>query len=94
MVLFHLPHPLLLYILRLSPPSNQNPRTTQTRDMAMKRNGKAPVSSDSDEKVVFFNDVSLGPHESQLRFRLIHFWEARNQVKKTVIGLEMLIIDE
>ncbi|XP_048601641.1 uncharacterized protein LOC106453461 [Brassica napus] len=62
--------------------------------MAMKRNGKAPVSSDSDEKVVFFNDVSLGPHESQLRFRLIHFWEARNPVKKTVIGLEMLLIDE
>ncbi|WZZ27637.1 hypothetical protein YC2023_011038 [Brassica napus] len=60
----------------------------------MKRNGKAPVSSDSDEKVVFFNDVSLGPHESQLRFRLIHFWEARNPVKKTVIGLEMLLIDE
>ncbi|KAG2264338.1 hypothetical protein Bca52824_071417 [Brassica carinata] len=28
--------------------------------MAMKRNGKSPVSSDSDEKVVFFKDVSLG----------------------------------
>ncbi|KAH0925260.1 hypothetical protein HID58_017516 [Brassica napus] len=55
---------------------------------------EGPVSSDSDEKVVFFNDVSLGPHESQLRFRLIHFWEARNPVKKTVIGLEMLLIDE
>ncbi|KAF2533557.1 hypothetical protein F2Q70_00033024 [Brassica cretica] len=62
--------------------------------MAMKRNGKSPVSSDSDEKVVFFNDVSLGPHESQLRFRLIHFWEARIPVKKTLIGLEMLLIDE
>uniref|UniRef100_A0A0D3DFW7 Replication factor A C-terminal domain-containing protein n=1 Tax=Brassica oleracea var. oleracea TaxID=109376 RepID=A0A0D3DFW7_BRAOL len=44
--------------------------------MAMKRNGKSPVSSDSDEKVVFFND------------------EARNPVKKTLIGLEMLLIDE
>ncbi|KAF3530128.1 hypothetical protein DY000_02036643 [Brassica cretica] len=54
--------------------------------MAMKRNGKSPVSSDSDEKVMFFKDVSLGPHESQLRFRLIHFWEAR--VKKTPIGLD------
>ncbi|KAL0750388.1 hypothetical protein Bca101_032391 [Brassica carinata] len=62
--------------------------------MAMKRNGKSPVSSDSDEKVVFFNDVSLGPHASQLRFRLIHFWEARNPVKKTLIGMEMLLIDE
>ncbi|CAN6870085.1 unnamed protein product [Brassica oleracea] len=62
--------------------------------MAMKRNGKSPVSSDSDEKVVFFNDVSLGPHASQLRFRLIHFWEARNPVKKTLIRMEMLLIDE
>uniref|UniRef100_A0A0D3AW56 Replication factor A C-terminal domain-containing protein n=1 Tax=Brassica oleracea var. oleracea TaxID=109376 RepID=A0A0D3AW56_BRAOL len=46
--------------------------------MAMKRNGKSHVSSDSDENVMFFKDVSLGPHETQLRFRLIHFWEARN----------------
>ncbi|KAG5393437.1 hypothetical protein IGI04_023400 [Brassica rapa subsp. trilocularis] len=62
--------------------------------MAMKRNGKSHVSSDSDEKVMFFKDVSLGPHETQLRFRLIHFWEARNPVKKTLIGLEILLIDE
>uniref|UniRef100_M4DQ77 Replication factor A C-terminal domain-containing protein n=1 Tax=Brassica campestris TaxID=3711 RepID=M4DQ77_BRACM len=62
--------------------------------MAMKRNGKSPVSSDTDEKFMFFKDVSLGPHETQLRFRLIHFWEARNPVKKTIIGLEMLLIDE
>uniref|UniRef100_A0A0D3D5T1 Replication protein A 70 kDa DNA-binding subunit B/D first OB fold domain-containing protein n=1 Tax=Brassica oleracea var. oleracea TaxID=109376 RepID=A0A0D3D5T1_BRAOL len=62
--------------------------------MAMKRNGKSPVSSDTDEKFMFFKDVSLGPHETQLRFRLIHFWEARNPMKKTIIGLEMLLIDE
>ncbi|CAN6990102.1 unnamed protein product [Brassica rapa subsp. trilocularis] len=62
--------------------------------MAMKRNGKSPTSSDSDEEVMFFKDVSLGPHETQLRFRLIHFWEAPNPVKKTLIGLEMLLIDE
>ncbi|CAF2165048.1 unnamed protein product [Brassica napus] len=62
--------------------------------MAMKRNGKSPVSSDTDEKFMFFKDVSLGPHENQLRFRLIHFWEARNPVKKKLIGLEMLLIDE
>ncbi|CDY09930.1 BnaC08g45210D [Brassica napus] len=62
--------------------------------MAMKRNGKSTVSSDSDEKVMFFKDVSLGPHATQLRFRLIHFWEARNPIKKTLIGLEMLLIDE
>ncbi|KAL0760136.1 hypothetical protein Bca101_076286 [Brassica carinata] len=62
--------------------------------MAMKRNGKSPVSSDSDEKVMLFKDVSLGPHVAQLRFRLIHFWEAWNPIKKTLIGLEMLLIDE
>uniref|UniRef100_A0A0D3DA92 DUF223 domain-containing protein n=1 Tax=Brassica oleracea var. oleracea TaxID=109376 RepID=A0A0D3DA92_BRAOL len=62
--------------------------------MAMKRNGTSHVSSDSDEKFMSFKDISLGPHEAQLRFRLIHFWEARNPVKKTLIGLEMLLIDE
>ncbi|WZY79302.1 hypothetical protein YC2023_025686 [Brassica napus] len=46
--------------------------------MAMKRNGKSPASSESDESVMFFRDVSLGPHETRLRFRLIHFWEAQN----------------
>ncbi|KAH0924596.1 hypothetical protein HID58_016852 [Brassica napus] len=62
--------------------------------MAMKPNGKSIVSSGYDEKVMFFKDVSLGHHEAQLRFRLIHFWEAWNPVKKTFIGLEMLLIDE
>ncbi|KAL0669455.1 hypothetical protein Bca4012_032159 [Brassica carinata] len=62
--------------------------------MAMKQNGKAPVSSDSEERVMLFKDVSLGLHAAQLRFRLIHFWEARNLIKKTLIGLEMLLIDE
>ncbi|WZZ22366.1 hypothetical protein YC2023_123753 [Brassica napus] len=60
----------------------------------MKPNGKSIVSSGYDEKVMFFKDVSLGHHEAQLRFRLIHFWEAWNPVKKTFIGLEMLLIDE
>ncbi|KAH0896420.1 hypothetical protein HID58_045988 [Brassica napus] len=34
------------------------------------------------------------PPETQLRFRLINFWEARNPIKKTLIGLKMLLIDE
>ncbi|KAF2607581.1 hypothetical protein F2Q68_00044673 [Brassica cretica] len=62
--------------------------------MAMKPNGKSIVSSDYDDKFMFFKDVSLGHHESQLRFRLIHLWEAWNPIKKTLIGLEMLLIDE
>ncbi|KAF3576706.1 hypothetical protein DY000_02034477 [Brassica cretica] len=62
--------------------------------MAMKPNGKSPITFDYDEKVMFFRDVSPGPHETQLRFHLIHFWEAWNPLKKTLIGLEMLLIDE
>ncbi|KAF3544892.1 hypothetical protein DY000_02005270 [Brassica cretica] len=62
--------------------------------MAMKLNGKSIVSSGYDEKVMFFKDVTLGHHEAQLRFRLIHLWEAWNPVKKVLIGLEMLLIDE
>ncbi|KAG2264380.1 hypothetical protein Bca52824_071459 [Brassica carinata] len=62
--------------------------------MATKANGKSPVSSASEEKMMLFKDISLGPHETQLRFRLIHFWEAWNPIKKTIIGLEMILIDE
>ncbi|KAF8047638.1 hypothetical protein N665_2905s0004 [Sinapis alba] len=38
---------------------------------------------------------SPGPHESELRFCLIHIWEARNSAKGgTFIGLEMLLIND
>ncbi|CAN6822537.1 unnamed protein product [Brassica oleracea] len=56
-----------------------------------KSNGKAVVSS-SDE-VLFFKDVKFGPQEGEIRFRLIHFWEARNAHTKILIGLEMILID-
>ncbi|KAG5382879.1 hypothetical protein IGI04_034349, partial [Brassica rapa subsp. trilocularis] len=63
-----------------------------------KRNGKAvfgsDVSSDKNDGVVMFRNVTFGPQEGELRFRLIHFWEARNAITKTFIGLEMLLIDE
>ncbi|CAN7003876.1 unnamed protein product [Brassica oleracea var. botrytis] len=63
-----------------------------------KRNDKAvfgsDVSSDKNDGVVMFNNVTFGPQEAELRFRLIHFWEARNAITKTLIGLEMLLIDE
>ncbi|KAF8051009.1 hypothetical protein N665_1821s0003 [Sinapis alba] len=45
---------------------------------ALKPNGKSPAFSNNEHEVMFFNDLSLGPHESELRFRLIHFWEARS----------------
>ncbi|KAF8106018.1 hypothetical protein N665_0148s0006 [Sinapis alba] len=52
------------------------------------RTGKAPVA-------VFFNDIRPGRSESQLRFRLIHFWEAKNIAKGgAFLGLELLLIDQ
>ncbi|KAF3568682.1 hypothetical protein DY000_02012779 [Brassica cretica] len=62
--------------------------------MATNPNGKSPITSDSDDNFMFFRDVSPVPHETQLHFRLIHFWEAWNPLKKTLIGIEMLLIDE
>ncbi|KAF8101846.1 hypothetical protein N665_0201s0159 [Sinapis alba] len=50
--------------------------------------GKAPLA-------MFFNDISPGRSESLLRFRLIHFWEAKNIAKGGFfLGLELLLIDE
>ncbi|XP_033129833.1 uncharacterized protein LOC117126227 [Brassica rapa] len=63
--------------------------------MATKPNGKSIVSTGKSPVAMYFNDISPGPHESELRFWLIHFWEARNIAKaKTLIGLENLMIDE
>ncbi|KAL0652081.1 hypothetical protein Bca4012_094772 [Brassica carinata] len=76
--------------------------------VSKKRNGKGILSSDvptkqiagtgapsaKGDEVVFFKDVKLGPHQGELRFRLIHFWEARNALTKVLFGLEMLLIDE
>ncbi|XP_013624684.1 PREDICTED: uncharacterized protein LOC106330820 [Brassica oleracea var. oleracea] len=38
--------------------------------------------------------MTFGPHEGEVRFQLIHFWEAWNAQTKVLIGLEMLLIDE
>ncbi|CAG7897394.1 unnamed protein product [Brassica rapa] len=74
--------------------SDKKIRSNPLLSAAVKAKGKAHVSSDDNREVMFFNEVSLGPQEADLRFRLIHFWEARNPLKKTLIGLEMLLIDE
>ncbi|KAL0796120.1 hypothetical protein Bca101_067497 [Brassica carinata] len=55
--------------------------------------GKSIVS-DNIEDVIAFKDLTLGPHEGELRFRLIHFWEAWNSLTKVLIGIEMLLINE
>ncbi|CAN6928970.1 unnamed protein product [Brassica oleracea] len=44
--------------------------------------------------MMFFKDVKFGPQEGEIRFRLIHFWEARNVHTKVLMGLEMLLIEE
>ncbi|KAL0804101.1 hypothetical protein Bca101_096591 [Brassica carinata] len=54
-----------------------------------KPNVKAVVSS-----AELIRHVKFGPQEGELRFRLIHFREARNALMKILIGLEMLLIDE
>uniref|UniRef100_A0A0D3EFE0 Replication factor A C-terminal domain-containing protein n=1 Tax=Brassica oleracea var. oleracea TaxID=109376 RepID=A0A0D3EFE0_BRAOL len=59
-----------------------------------KPHGKAAVVSGNDVEVMGFYEVTLGPHEAELRFRLIHLWEAQNPHTKTLIGEEMLLIDE
>ncbi|KAF8081785.1 hypothetical protein N665_0867s0007 [Sinapis alba] len=69
-------------------------RSNQSHAVACKPNGKSPVSSFNDHEAMLFKDLSLAPHESELRFRLIHFWEARVPIKNTLIGLEMILIDE
>ncbi|CAN6825684.1 unnamed protein product [Brassica oleracea] len=55
--------------------------------------GKAIVS-DNVGKVITFKDVTFGPHEDEVRFRLIHFRKAWNVQTKVLIGFEMLLIDE
>ncbi|CAN7018247.1 unnamed protein product [Brassica oleracea var. botrytis] len=51
--------------------------------------GKAIVG-----KAITFRDVTFGPYDGEIRFRLIHFWEAWNVQTKVLIGLEMILIDK
>ncbi|KAF3556255.1 hypothetical protein F2Q69_00013249 [Brassica cretica] len=83
-------------------PNSKNPSCTKTGVSSGVR-GKAAVSSGAKGtaivsakagEVMSFKDVKFRPHEGELRFRLIHFWEARNVVTKVLIGLEMLLIDQ
>ncbi|CDY61842.1 BnaAnng17760D [Brassica napus] len=83
-------------------------KSTASSAIMVKRNGKAVASSANpmepnaatdlsslpSEQVMFFREVSLGPREADLMFRMIHFWDARNPNTKTLIGREMLLIDE
>lgn len=46
--------------------------------------GKAIVSDNAGD-VMSFRDVTFGPYEGELRFRLIDFWETRNALTKILI---------
>ncbi|CAN6809448.1 unnamed protein product [Brassica oleracea] len=85
-----------------------NEKSTASSAIVKKPNKKAAVSSANPmyptaatalssahgDQVMLFRDVSHGPREAELMFRLIHLWEARNPNTKTLIGQEMLLIDE
>ncbi|KAG2307220.1 hypothetical protein Bca52824_026968 [Brassica carinata] len=71
-----------------------NEKTVVSSANPMNPNAATALSSAHGDQVMFFRDVLLGPREAELRFRLIHFWEARNPNTKTLIGQEMLLIDE
>ncbi|KAF3513690.1 hypothetical protein F2Q69_00000006 [Brassica cretica] len=71
-----------------------NSKTAVSSAIPKKPKAATALSSAHGDQVMFFRDVSLGPHEAELRFCLIHFWEARNPNTKTLIRQEMLLIDE
>nr|VDD48397.1 unnamed protein product [Brassica oleracea] len=69
-------------------------KTDVSSPVPVKPNVATDLSSVHADQVMLFRDVSFGPREAELRFRLIHFWEARNPLTKTLIGQAMLLIDE
>ncbi|XP_013679271.1 uncharacterized protein LOC106383756 [Brassica napus] len=69
-------------------------KTDVSSTIPVKPNVATALSSAHVDQVMFFRDVSFSPREAELRFFLIHFWEARNPLTKTLIGEEMLLIDE
>ncbi|CAF2312887.1 unnamed protein product [Brassica napus] len=52
-------------------------KTDVSSTVPVKPNVATALSSTHADQVMLFRDVSFA-HEAELRFRLIHFWEARN----------------
>ncbi|CAN7077606.1 unnamed protein product [Brassica oleracea var. botrytis] len=78
-------------------------KTSASSSLNIGIKGKASVSSGAKDKAIIsdnvgqaitFKDVTFRPHEGEVRYQLIHFWEAWNAQTKVLIGLEMLLIDE
>ncbi|KAL0844012.1 hypothetical protein Bca101_017258 [Brassica carinata] len=61
-------------------------RSVSLRRCRLGKLGKAIASGNNVVKEITFKDVTFGPHEGEVRFRLIHFWEAWNLRTKTLIG--------
>ncbi|CAN6871120.1 unnamed protein product, partial [Brassica oleracea] len=67
-------------------------KSVAASEIAIKPNGKTAVSSAIPRSQS--SSAHEMSHQEELRFRLIHFWEARNPNTKTLTGVEMLLIDE
>ncbi|XP_018485597.1 uncharacterized protein LOC108856321 isoform X2 [Raphanus sativus] len=64
---------------------------------SMANKTKILTGDGEDSAPLLFRQVSPGPGDSTLQFRLIHFWVARKNVKGgpgILFGIEMLMIDE
>ncbi|KAF2561123.1 hypothetical protein F2Q70_00014955 [Brassica cretica] len=55
-----------------------NGKSVVPSDIPKKQKSDVALSSAHGDRSMIFRDVSFGPHEAELRFRLIHFWEARD----------------
>ncbi|KAL0671024.1 hypothetical protein Bca4012_033728 [Brassica carinata] len=81
-------------IKRASQPGDSLATAISGDSKSKKPNGKAVASSAGPVKRAGQHGVSLAiAQEGELRFRLIHFWEARNALTKVLFGLELLLID-
>ncbi|KAL0773328.1 hypothetical protein Bca101_038479 [Brassica carinata] len=95
-VVIHLPFTSLIYSSIPKPNSTLNKKTysAKKKSMAMKSAVKSQLTTRKAPLTMYFNDISPGLSESQLRFRVIHFWEAKNIANRTLIGIELLLIEE
>ncbi|KAG2280159.1 hypothetical protein Bca52824_051379 [Brassica carinata] len=70
----------------------ENTATSLSSDSTGKRKAENPTNSSADKSTKTQNR----PDDSTLKFRLLHFWEARKNVKGgpgILLGIEMLMID-
>ncbi|KAG5409689.1 hypothetical protein IGI04_006008 [Brassica rapa subsp. trilocularis] len=57
---------------------------------------EAAIRTGESSPPLLFRQVSPGPGDSTMQFRLLHFWDARKNVKGgpgIILGIELLLID-